>query len=561
MAPLAFDASTFEIWGALLHGQRGVSSHRRAVLARALRCAACATSKVDTVWLTPHCSTWSSTRTGDHLAGVRQLIIGGEALSPSHVARALRLLPDLRSGQRLRADGDDHVRRLSRDPADRRRSRTDPDRATDRRTPRSTSSTTTARPGAGRRRRRALHRRPGPRPWLPRPTRAHRGAVRAASVPSATRARASTAPGDLGALPRRRHARVRRAGRRPGEDPRISASSPARSKPCCVEHPAVVPRPSWPGRTTQPSRASLRYVVDADRRRACRRSDMREPSPGSRAATISFPPHSSRLDALPLTPNGKLDRAALPSAGDRPVTTRPRTQRRAHRSEQAQAAIWSEVLGVERVGLDDNFFDLGGDSLLGRRAVRQDRAADREDDPVVADVRRRRPFARSRRRSNEDHGRRSDVDRSAADGRVRSRRSSLAHGVSGLLFRYSRLVRRLDPDQPVFGLRPTAAYLAGLDRLRTRGSRERLRRRHPPRSSPTGPLPAGRVLLRRHRRDGGCAPARAPGHSVAALLAFFDAEPTTLVRPHGRAVRRASSARCSGARNHCRRTSGADPQT
>ncbi|MDB9524396.1 amino acid adenylation domain-containing protein [Oscillatoria sp. CS-180] len=68
------------------------------------------------------------------------------------------------------------------------------------------------------------------------------------------------------------------------------------------------------------------------------------------------------LDALPLTPNGKVDRNALPtpegSLQPEPLVL-PRTQ-----VETAIAAIWQTVLAVEQVGLHDNFFDLGGHSLL-----------------------------------------------------------------------------------------------------------------------------------------------------------------------------------------------------
>jgi amino acid adenylation domain-containing protein len=71
-----------------------------------------------------------------------------------------------------------------------------------------------------------------------------------------------------------------------------------------------------------------------------------------------------RLDALPLTPTGKLDRRALPA----PSTARPGSEQSfvAPRSEfeQALGAIWREVLGLERVGVDDPFFELGGHSLL-----------------------------------------------------------------------------------------------------------------------------------------------------------------------------------------------------
>ena len=70
------------------------------------------------------------------------------------------------------------------------------------------------------------------------------------------------------------------------------------------------------------------------------------------------------LAAWPLTPNGKVDRRALPA----PATERPSTGR-AFRApeggvEGAVAAVWSEALGLERVGAEDNFFDLGGHSLM-----------------------------------------------------------------------------------------------------------------------------------------------------------------------------------------------------
>ncbi|MFI5647209.1 amino acid adenylation domain-containing protein [Kitasatospora sp. NPDC051705] len=75
-----------------------------------------------------------------------------------------------------------------------------------------------------------------------------------------------------------------------------------------------------------------------------------------------------RLDRLPLNANGKVDRRALPAAAadDRPATTRtaPRTP-----AEQALAGLWAEVFRVPEVGVDDNFFDLGGDSILSIQVV------------------------------------------------------------------------------------------------------------------------------------------------------------------------------------------------
>jgi aryl carrier-like protein len=70
-----------------------------------------------------------------------------------------------------------------------------------------------------------------------------------------------------------------------------------------------------------------------------------------------------RLDAMPLTPNGKIDRNALPA----PDTGRAARQKEyiAPRTEQEKAlsAIWAEVLHLERVGIQDNLFELGADSL------------------------------------------------------------------------------------------------------------------------------------------------------------------------------------------------------
>jgi aspartate racemase len=79
------------------------------------------------------------------------------------------------------------------------------------------------------------------------------------------------------------------------------------------------------------------------------------------------------LPALPRTPNGKLDRKALPA----PYSTTPTDNFAAPQTplEEKIAAIWTDVLGVERVGRTDNFFDLGGHSLLGLRLVNQLREA------------------------------------------------------------------------------------------------------------------------------------------------------------------------------------------
>ena len=72
------------------------------------------------------------------------------------------------------------------------------------------------------------------------------------------------------------------------------------------------------------------------------------------------------LKSLPLTPNGKIDRRALPVPQGRPeelgTYVAPRTE-----LERTLVEIWTQVLRVDRVGIEDNFFELGGHSLLGMR--------------------------------------------------------------------------------------------------------------------------------------------------------------------------------------------------
>ncbi|HEX2092852.1 MAG TPA: phosphopantetheine-binding protein, partial [Longimicrobiaceae bacterium] len=74
------------------------------------------------------------------------------------------------------------------------------------------------------------------------------------------------------------------------------------------------------------------------------------------------------LERLPLTLNGKVDRKALPAPGEE-AFARGGYEAPEGETEETLAALWSEILGVERVGRHDHFFRLGGHSILAVRLI------------------------------------------------------------------------------------------------------------------------------------------------------------------------------------------------
>ncbi|WP_279582733.1 phosphopantetheine-binding protein [Fodinicola feengrottensis] len=113
------------------------------------------------------------------------------------------------------------------------------------------------------------------------------------------------------------------------------------------------------------------------------------------------------LDRLPLAANGKLDRAGLPAPLRETAYEPPRTD-----TERTLCDLWSQVLGVQKVGIADDFFDLGGNSLAVARLISRVRAAF-----GVESCWRARGFPRQ-------YGRKTSRERSSPRARRRCRRCS-----------------------------------------------------------------------------------------------------------------------------------------
>ncbi|WP_319451187.1 MULTISPECIES: non-ribosomal peptide synthetase, partial [unclassified Mycobacterium] len=125
-----------------------------------------------------------------------------------------------------------------------------------------------------------------------------------------------------------------------------------------VEQAAVIAREDRPG-----DRRLVGYITETD-------TGTVDPVRVRSALADRLPPYMIPaavvvLEALPLTPNGKLDTRALPAPEYSACEYRAPT----NAVEEILAGIYAQVLGVERVGIDDSFFEIGGDSLLAMRMV------------------------------------------------------------------------------------------------------------------------------------------------------------------------------------------------
>ena len=85
--------------------------------------------------------------------------------------------------------------------------------------------------------------------------------------------------------------------------------------------------------------------------------------------SFMIPQHIVELEQLPKTPNGKIDRLALPTPDNNSGREDRAYQPPTTTTEASVSEIWASVLGIDRVGAHDNFFDIGGHSLLAVRMM------------------------------------------------------------------------------------------------------------------------------------------------------------------------------------------------
>ena len=172
-----------------------------------------------------------------------------------------------------------------------------------------------------------------------------------ASIAPAT-SRASGGDGQLEFLGRRDHqVKVRGYRIELGEIETILAALPG------VKECVVTVREDDPGdqRLVAYVVASAKSSFDADTAWATLRAKLPD---------YMVPNQFMVLPALPLTPNGKIDRKALPAPDAPAASADASTETLMTPAQRRVASIWRDVLRIDRVGLHDNFFDLGGHSLL-----------------------------------------------------------------------------------------------------------------------------------------------------------------------------------------------------
>jgi amino acid adenylation domain-containing protein len=367
-APLAFDAATFEVWGALLHGARLAVAPPRTLAAHELG-ALLKAEGVTTLWLTAPLFHLMVDEAVDGLRGLRQLVAGGDALSPPHVRRALAALPGLRL---VNGYGPTECTTfacchpVTEPPGDR---------------------VPIGRPLAGTL---ALvldpHGKPVP---VGAPGELHLGGDGLArgylGAPGLTAQRFVERDGErlyrTGDLARWRNDGALEFLGRLDQQVKIRGHrvEPGEVEAALAEHPDVAEAAVVARADAHGGRRLVAYVVPA-RGRAPDAEALRE-HVRRRLPDAFVPAAVVALGALPLTANGKVDRKALPEPAQE--GSRAFVAPEGH-AEETLAALAAQTLGAGRVGAEDDLFALGFDSILATRLVARVRQAFDVDLPLPA---------------------------------------------------------------------------------------------------------------------------------------------------------------------------------
>lgn len=445
LSPISFDASTFELWGALLHGGRCVLFPEDTPSPRALG-ELVRGHDVTTLWLTASLFNAVVDDEPSALASVRQLIAGGEVLSVPHVRRALEQLPALRlmngygpTETTTFACCHPIVRPLGE-----------------------VESIPIGRPIGNTRvyvldgaRQVAPIGVPGElfiggdglaRGYVSRPELTAERFVRVAALEDGPLYRTGDRvrwrdDGVLEILGRDDHqVKVRGFRIELGEVEAALLACPG------VRSAAVVLQ-----RDARGDKRLAAFAVAADTTEARLLGALRDALPA-----YMIPASVALVDALPLTPVGKVDRAALAAQVGAPEPTAHRHDRPIDPSEVIMAEIWSRLLGLENIGRHDNFFALGGHSLLAARLVDEMERALGVRLPLTAVL--EEATIASMGRHLRERGRGAPI---VVPLRAEGRRPPLFyfHGdFNGGGYYAVRVARRLDPDQPCYLVHPFGTY-------------------------------------------------------------------------------------------------------
>ena len=377
----SFDAATFEIWGALLNGARLAIVTTDTLLSPGALKRQIERDRIDTMWITAALFDEHVASAPDTFAGVRDLLFGGEAANPESVVRVLRADRPTRLVNGYGPTETTTFATCYEVPA----SLADGETPTAIPIGRPIANTTCY----------VLDDRMRPVPigvvgnlWIGGPGLA-RGYL---NRPELDAERFVEAPAPIGARLYRTGDRVRLLadgnivylGRDDGQVKlRGFRIEPGEIEAALGRLPGVAQRAVIVREHARGDRRLTAYVVWRPGARRLDAAGLRA-ALAARLPSFMVPAAFVDLDALPLTANGKLDRAALPAPHDDASAAAtsfvaPRTP-----IEQRLAAIWAEVLGRDRVSIQDDFFDLGGDSLVATQAMARTRAAFGIDLPVAA---------------------------------------------------------------------------------------------------------------------------------------------------------------------------------